>query len=50
MDMDQILNNLQSTLQAVDVSTPGSTGDQSLNDAEQSLNNLLQTIQAEPTP
>jgi len=46
---DQALNDQQSTLQAEEASTPGSS-DQSLNDADQSLNDLLQTIQAEPTP
>ena len=53
----QALNDLQSTLQAIDVSTPSSTGDQSMNDvnqsandADQSLNNLQQTVQSEATP
>jgi hypothetical protein len=56
-DADQALNDLQSTLQAIDVSTPSSTGDQSMNDvnqsannADQSLNNLQQTVQSEATP
>jgi hypothetical protein len=56
-DADQALNDLQSTLQAIDVSTPSSTGDQSLNDvnqsandADQSLNNLQQTVQSAATP
>ncbi len=56
-DADQALNDLQSTLQAIDVSTPSSTGDQRMNDvdqsannADQSLNNLQQTVQSEATP
>jgi uncharacterized membrane protein YdfJ with MMPL/SSD domain len=56
-DADQALNNIQTTLQAIDVSTPSSTGDQSMNDvnqsanaADQSLNNFQQTIQSEATP
>ncbi|MGD0877018.1 MAG: hypothetical protein ABSA01_02580 [Anaerolineales bacterium] len=56
-DADRALNNMQTTLQAIDVSTPSSTGDQSMNDvnksandADQSLNNLQQTVQSEATP
>ena len=49
-DADQVLNDLQSTLQAVDVSTPSSSTDPSLNTTALGLNNLLQTVQIEPTP
>jgi hypothetical protein len=56
-DADQALNDMQSTLQSIDISTPASTGDQSMNDVNQSLNNadqglnsLQQTVQNEPTP
>jgi hypothetical protein len=56
-EADQALNDLQSTLQAIDVSTPASSGGQSMNDinqsandADQSLNNLQQTFQSEATP
>jgi hypothetical protein len=49
-DADQELNDLQSTLQAVDVTDPASSTDQSLNDTAQGLNDILQTVQTEPTP
>ncbi|MGD0879487.1 MAG: hypothetical protein ABSA01_15255 [Anaerolineales bacterium] len=56
-DADQTLNNMQSTLQAIDVSTPASIGDQSTNDvnqsandADQNMNNLQRTVQSEATP
>jgi hypothetical protein len=49
-DADQELNDLQSTLQAVDVTDPASSTDQSLNGTAQGLNDILQTVQAEPTP
>jgi len=48
--VNQGLNDLQSTLQAVEIPTPGSSTDQSLNNTAQGLNDILQTIQAEPTP
>lgn len=49
-DADQTLNDLQSTLQAEDVSGPSSSTDPGLNTTAQDLNNLLQTVQVEPTP
>lgn len=49
-EANQSLDDLQSTLQAEDVSTPSSSTDQSLNNTAQDLNNLLQAVQAEPTP
>ncbi len=56
-DADQALNDMRSTLQSIDISTPASTGDQSMNgvsqsanDADQSLNSLQQTVHNEPTP
>ena len=49
-DANQALNDLQSTLQAEDISDPGSLTDQSLNDTAQGVNSLLQTVIVEPTP
>ncbi|MGB8212270.1 MAG: hypothetical protein WCE68_01810 [Anaerolineales bacterium] len=47
---DQALNDLQSTLQSMDIPTPASTGDPDLDSAGQGLNGLQQTLQAEPAP